>query len=523
MGGNLASILLIFVSVSLVSCYSRPEDFLQCMSELTASKSSVHLFNPSSKEYANLFNVSQQNTRWMNSTSSTNPVFIFTPSEESEIQAAVVCAKRHRLEVRAKSGGHDYEGLSFRSQNPFVMVDLVNFRAINVDINNETAWVQAGATLGEVYYNIAKKSGVHAFPGGVCPSVGVGGHISGGGFGLLLRKYGLAADNVVDARIIDVNGRVLDRNAMGEDLFWAIRGGGGASFSVITAWKIKLVRVPPTTTVFKVTRRLNESATKIFHKWQLIGSTLPEEVFIQVMATVDRSNGGFFKTIFSSLFLGKKSELLPLMNARFPELGLQETDCQEMPWIKAQLHFAGANSTEALLNRVTPNRNSYKAKSDYVKDPIPESGLEGIWKRFLEGSDHKMYMIMDPYGGKMDEISESALPFPHRKGNLYNVQYLLQWYNNDPAKANGHMAWLRDHYSYMEQFVSRSPRAAYLNYKDLDLGMNAQKNGSTSFSEAKVWGERYFKGNFERLARVKGLVDPEDFFGNEQSIPPLLI
>lgn len=103
---------------------------------------------------------------------------------------------------------------------------------IDVDIQVETATVQVGATIGELYYRIWEKSQVHAFPAGVCPTVGVGGHISGGGYGVLLWKYGLTVDNVVD-----VEGRVLDRKSMGEDLFWAIRGGRGASFGVILSYK----------------------------------------------------------------------------------------------------------------------------------------------------------------------------------------------------------------------------------------------------------------------------------------------
>ena len=71
----------------------------------------------------------------------------------------------------------------------------------------------------------------------------------------------------------------------------------------------------------------------------------------------------------------------------------------------------------------------------------------------------------------------------------------------------------------MTPYVSKSPRASYFNYKDLDLGQN--KHHNTSYSEASVWGKKYFKGNFRRLAQIKTEFDPENFFWNEQSIPPL--
>ncbi|KAI3712724.1 hypothetical protein L1987_71289 [Smallanthus sonchifolius] len=110
------------------------------------------------------------------------------------------------MNLRIRSGGHDFEGLSYVSNITFVLLDMSNLRSINVNIEEETATVHVGATIGELYYKIWEKSKIHAFPTGVCPTVGVGGHISGGGYGVLMRKYGLTVDNVIDATIVDVNG-----------------------------------------------------------------------------------------------------------------------------------------------------------------------------------------------------------------------------------------------------------------------------------------------------------------------------
>ncbi|GMN21039.1 hypothetical protein TIFTF001_045426 [Ficus carica] len=118
----------------------------------------------------------------------------------------------------------------------------------------------------------------------------------------------------------------------------------------------------------------------------------------------------------------------------------------------------------------------------------------------------------------MSEILDSEIAFPHRKGNLYGIQYLISW--NAENETESHIGWMRRLYSYMEPYVSKSPRAAYLNYRDLDIGEN--DIGNTSYSKASTWGLKYFKHNFKRLVRVKTKVDPCNFFRNEQSIPILL-
>ncbi|KAF8412765.1 hypothetical protein HHK36_000735 [Tetracentron sinense] len=506
---------------------SSHENFLQCLylhSQPSTPISKV-LYTPNNSSYSSILQYSIRNLRFLSSTSP-KPQLIITPLNEYQVQAAVVCSRQHGMQIRVRSGGHDYEGLSYVSDVPFIIVDLINMRSISVDIDDNSAWIQAGATIGEVYYSIAEKSKTQGFPAGLCPTVGVGGHFSGGGYGTLIRKYGLAADNVLDAYLVDVNGRILNRNSMGEELFWAIRGGGGASFGVILSWKIRLVPVPPTVTVFTLNKNLEQGATKILHRWQYIANKFHEDLNIRVkisLANATREGGKTIQVSFNSLFLGGVEKLLQQTNESFPELGLERKDCTEMSWIESILYFAGfpsGTSYDVLLDRVPQSKVFFKGKSDYVKEPISEIGLEGIWKLFFEEEAKTSEMLFIPYGGRMSEISESAIPFPHRDGNLYKIHHVVFWEEEGTEASQRHIDWIRRLYSYMTPYVSKSPRAAYINYRDLDLGTN-NINGSTSYKQASIWGTKYFKNNFNRLVHVKTKVDPGNFFRNEQSIPSL--
>ncbi|XVF74977.1 hypothetical protein PTKIN_Ptkin13bG0152200 [Pterospermum kingtungense] len=522
-------LLLLLLSSSTTTatpCTIVQEKFIQCFNANSevAIPMSTAFFTPNNSSFSSVLQSTAQNLRYL-VPSMPKPEFIITPLYESHVQAAVICSKELGIHLRVRSGGHDYEGLSYVSQieSPFIIVDLSKLRSIKVDIEDNSAWVEAGATVGEVYYRIAEKSRIHGFPAGLCTSLGIGGHITGGAYGTMMRKYGLGADNVIDARIVDVNGRVLDRAAMGEDVFWAIRGGGGASFGIILQWKIKLVPVPATVTVFTVTKSLEQDATKILYRWQQVVDKLDEDLFIRVIIQAANSGKTGEKTVttsYNALFLGDAERLLQVMGQSFPELGLTRKDCIETSWIKSVLYIAGYPSNtpiEVLLQGKSTFKNYFKAKSDFVKEAIPETALEGLWKRLME--EDSPLMIWNPYGGMMGKISESEIPFPHRKGTKFMIQYLTLWQEGDDKNASNHIDWIRRLYSYMAPYVSMFPRAAYVNYRDLDLGMN--KNVNTSFIEASGWGARYFKDNFNRLVKVKTKVDPDNFFRHEQSVPPL--
>ncbi|CAE5959240.1 unnamed protein product [Arabidopsis arenosa] len=260
--------------------------------------------------------------------------------------------------------------MSYLSTVDFVVLNMFNLRSIEIDPKIDTAWVQSGATLGEIYYNVANKSNnLRGFPAGICPGLGAGGHFSGGGYGNMMRKYGLSIDNIIDAKIFDANERVLDRSSMGEDLFWAIRGGGAAR---------------------------GVTTTDLAAKWQEIADKIDNDLFIRL--TLSSSNKTV-KASFMGMYLGNSEKLLEIMNAKFPELA----------------------PTSIMLNRIPQKQIFLKRKSDYVQNPISKPGLESIFKILSENEN--VLMAWNPYGGRMSEIPATETAFPHRAGNMFKIQY----------------------------------------------------------------------------------------------------
>ncbi|XP_027338259.1 berberine bridge enzyme-like 8 [Abrus precatorius] len=524
---NLSSIILLLLHSLLCSASainSAENTFIHCLVNHSDPSHDIAsaIFTPSSSSFSSVLQAYIRNLRF-NTSTTRKPSLIVTAFHVSHVQASIICAQKHNLLMKIRSGGHDYEGVSYVATEPFFLLDMFNLRSIEINIDTETAWVQAGATLGEVYYRIAEKSKTHGFPAGVCPTVGVGGHISGGGYGNLMRKYGTSVDNVIDAQMVGVEGRLLNRRSMGEDLFWAIRGGGGGNFGVVIAYKIKLVRVPETVTVFRVPKTLEQNATEIVYNWQHIAPTISNDLFIRLILDVVNGTQNGENTVratFIALFLGDSKSLVSLMEERFPQLGLKQSDCIETSWLRSVLFWDNndiATPVEILLERQPKSLKYLKRKSDYVKKPISKEGWEGIWKKMIELEKTMMYF--NPYGGRMDEIPSTATPFPHRAGNLWKIQYQANWYEAGEEVAEHHMDLVRELHKYMTSFVSKNPRQAFLCYKDLDLGIN--RHGFHSNYEGSAYGVEYFMDNLNRLVQIKTKVDPANFFRTEQSIPIL--
>jgi FAD/FMN-containing dehydrogenase len=160
----------------------------------------------------------------------------------ADVVAAVRFARDHDLEIAVRGGGHNVAGTAVC--NDGVVIDLSAMRAVWVDPAGRTAWVQGGALWGDV----DRETQTHglATTGGIVSHTGVAGLTLGGGIGFLMRKHGLAVDNLLAAEVVTAEGRILRASADEHpDLFWALRGGGG-NFGVVTSFRFALHPVGPT-------------------------------------------------------------------------------------------------------------------------------------------------------------------------------------------------------------------------------------------------------------------------------------
>ncbi|KAI5659492.1 hypothetical protein M9H77_28285 [Catharanthus roseus] len=514
------AIVLLF-SILLATSAQPVNKFVQCLLQNFDDSTAISqvIFTPNNHSYPLILSSRSQNMLFQ-TIQTPKPQVIMTPNHESQIQVGIHCAKKHGIQMRIRSGGHDFNGASYVSEAPFFLLDMINFRSISVDVQSRTAWLGVAAALGEVYYAIYKANSSLYFPGGSAPTVGIGGLVSGGGYGPFSRKYGLAADNVIDARVIDANGRILDRKSMGEDFFWAIRGGNGASFGVILSYQVNLVEIRPNFTAFNVLRTLEQNAIQLLHKWQYVAPKMPRDLSISARFATGSA-------AFLAFFQGDVNTLLSLMEEYFPELGVTKDDCHEIRWIDNYAYQFGLSlelTQDFLLSRVNPFLKLspyFKGRSDFVQKPISKSGLREIWNLFSQRNFGESSMEWTPFGGKMDEIPVSNIPFPHRVGTLFLVVHIASWNSPNTTFAQRSINWSRKLYETMGKYIPNTrsnPRGAYVNYRDFDLGTN-NRHGYTSVEQARVWGAHYFKSNFDRLVKIKMMIDPENFFNFEQSIP----
>jgi FAD/FMN-containing dehydrogenase len=422
------------------------------------------------------------------------PDRVARPIDAKDVQAAVQWCVANNSPTRARSGGHSYAGYSTLSGG--TVLDLrQHVSGISFNKQAGTATIGAGAQLIDVYAALSAH-GV-TIPSGSCPSVGIAGVTLGGGMGLAGRNFGLTLDNVKSIQIVTADGKLqtVDSKNNPNDLFWALRGGGGGNFGVVTAFTFNVHKVPSSVAYFNVRWPLS-SASAAIDAWQSWGPHTTDK--ITSVFHLDASTAGSSASVNANgQYFGPSSDL-PHLLARllsvsgaslysvdlgYMQMRMLDAGCSMIPFNAC--HTVGASPGGTLP------REKFWAKSDYVGKPIPAAGRNAL----ISAAEHRGgsgsgAILFDCYGGKINTVPSGATAFVHRNV-LFAIQYLTYDSNFD---------WLNSTYQVMRPYVTGG---AYQNY--IDAG---QKN----------WQSAYYGSNYSRLVKVQKAVDPHHFFNFPQAI-----
>lgn len=407
---------------------------------------------------------------------------------ENGLRRLVDAARDSAIPFAIRSGGHSFEGLS---QSDGLSVDVRPLNRITVDASARSMTAGAGVSLGDVYR--AAASAGFCFPAGSCPTVGLAGHIHGGGFGLLSRPLGLASDALLGTDLVDAAGQ-LRRVAPDSDpdLFWALQGGGGGTFGVASSFRLKVFPAPRIVTLVQSFVLDLAGAARFIDAWQHWILSVPAE-FASILTTRSLGGGRISIRLAGQVF-GDNPSIVSAALANLSGLSGQSVSPQlrGQNFLEAVDRFSGGWSYESKFS---------KGKSDFVMSPLPPAGIDTLLRGLASMPPNDLVLIMDAYGGAIRTKRSDETAFAHREA-LYSIQYYSSWF--DPAKTQSRLSGLRSVYDAMRPYM---PGFAYVNYCDLDL---------------QDWRRAYWAGNAPRLAKVKARVDPANLFRHAQSVTPAI-
>jgi FAD/FMN-containing dehydrogenase len=397
---------------------------------------------------------------------------------EADVSEAIALAKRSGTTAVARSGGHSFAG---HSSTEGIVIDVTPMSSVTV--SGDVATVGAGARLGHVYDALDEHDVTIA--GGCGPEVGIAGLTLGGGLGILGRKYGPTSDQLVGARVVLANGRVVDCDDQhAEDLFWALRGGGGGTLGVVTSFSFRTVPAPAATT-FHLVWPFTEAAA-VVDAWQRWSPAAPDEMAASLLIT---DFAGPVVNVFGAM-IGNESDTAGLLGQLVSRVGADPTSAQgeHMPYRDAKRHLAehGPGDPEA------EDAHLY-SKSEYFQEPLPGEAITALLRNFV-GNERQpgqsRELDFTPWSGAYNRVAAGATAFVHRS-DLFLLKHSVA---TSPAEAEAARDWLARSWSSVHPWGSGR---AYQNFPDPDLEDPASA---------------YYGTNYDRLAEVKRRYDREDFF-----------
>jgi len=422
------------------------------------------------------------------------PALIVQCKHAGDVQQAVNYANQQNLPISIRGGAHNVAGHAVCDAG--LMIDLSQMRGVSVDADARTAWVQGGATWGDV--DAATQVHGLATPGGLISDTGVGGLTLSGGIGWLRSRYGLCIDNMLSAEVVCADGKLVNASETeNSDLFWALRGGGG-NFGVVTGFEFRLHEIGPEVMFCAPIYALEAGAEPIrfwrdflADKSDRVGSliefsTVPEDdefpqeswgKRVYTMAAVYAGDATEGEALLQPL--RELAEPVTDFSGRMDYCELQKLFDTLMPagefrsyW---KSHYLSALSDEVIATILQGNA-----------EPPSANTLTSIWN----------------FGGATAEVAAEATAFGDRSmPYMFSIDSV--WPEASEDEKN--ITWTRDFWQQMRPFSDQG--RMYLNF--LGIGEEGDQLLKDTFGD-----------NYTRLREIKQKYDPDNRFRFNQNIKP---
>jgi len=423
----------------------------------------------------------------------------------ADVQAVLRFTRQHDLHVAVRSGGHSTAGYSTTAG---VVLDVSRLNSVAVGdrfvrMGPGTQAVDAASALAP--YGLAT-------PNGFCPTVSAGGFFAGGGFGLLTRSGGMGSDRLRGAEVVLADGRIVHCSEDShDDLFWALRGGGGGNFGVVTSYDIAPIHIARAVNFSLVWPW--DSAADVVSAWQHWAPAAPHALTSWLgIFLPDASPGTVAQLVVFGMWQGAEADLYPQLAAltdMVPAAPLVKS-VQELPYQAAMMQWwFCADKTVDQCHRLgygqgmLPRTPYQTLRGRMFERPMPRSAVE----QFLAAFDtdrrpgQTRISLAAALAGQVNQIGRTDTAYVHRTAQ-FHLDYTVTL--TTPAPTADDLAaaawWATNGFQTIDRY---SNHESYQNYTDPRL---------------LDWPQAYYAENYPRLQRVKRRYDPTNFFNFGQSI-----
>ena len=419
----------------------------------------------------------------------------------ADVSAAVAFAGSNAIPFTVRSGGHALTGWSTGTG---LVIDTTLMSKVAVDSATAMATVGAGARLIDVYHGVSSVG--LALPGGTCGSVGISGLAMGGGIGALTRPWGLTCDQLTGATVVFADGSVKQVSASHwPGLFWALRGGGGGSFGVVTSLTFKL-RPAPTFQVYSLAYPMSAAAA-VFAGYQAFLVNADPRLHCELTFRATPSTGKTTLAV-NGTWIGSAPALSTQLNALVASIGVQPSSrsVASRGYMTAMLQEAQCSSysTCHLSPQGSIPRVPSAGASTMVYSALSGDAIAELVRQVKAGLNvtHATWTgcSVVGLGGAVRDTTTNDSAFGHRDA-LLMLHYLARWGTStpalDPAPFDGYVRGFR---------AAMAPwcgTGAYVNYLD---------------SAITDYGNAYWPGTYSGLRTIKHNVDPGNLYTFPQSI-----